>query len=128
VVEKYCDRQTPLLGNNTVNMFQRTHNNRNSVLCRSVLCSCYAMHAKHFPPPQVGVTTIGHPLWGNGCIFYAWSLPKGYKKTVEASQLSPVGASYCRSEFREFTVEGDKEEISLCQEDLLCDLRTLQVL
>jgi hypothetical protein len=39
-----------------------------------------------------------------------------------------VGASCHRSEFREFAVEYDKEEIRLCQEDLVCDLKTAQVL
>jgi hypothetical protein len=39
-----------------------------------------------------------------------------------------VGVSRRRSEFRELTVESDKEEIGLCQEDLVCDLKSLQVL
>jgi hypothetical protein len=39
-----------------------------------------------------------------------------------------VGARRRRSDFREFAVEGDKEEIKLCQGDLACGLKTLQVL
>jgi hypothetical protein len=38
-----------------------------------------------------------------------------------------VGASRRRSESREFAVEGVKE-VRLCQEDLVCDSKTLQVL
>jgi hypothetical protein len=34
-----------------------------------------------------------------------------------------VGASRRRSEIREFVAEGHKEEIRLCQEDLVCDLK-----
>jgi hypothetical protein len=35
----------------------------------------------------------------------------------EAKFTVGVGASRRRSEFKEFAVEGDKEEIRLCQED-----------
>jgi hypothetical protein len=45
----------------------------------------------------------------------------------EAKFTVGVGASRCRSEFKELAVEGDKEEIKLCQEYLTCDLKALQV-
>jgi hypothetical protein len=55
------------------------------------------------------------------------SVQSGYKNS-RSLQLSSVGVSPRRSEFREFAVESDKEEIRLCQEDFVCDLKTLTVM
>jgi hypothetical protein len=49
-------------------------------------------------------------------------------KRRESTFTVGIGASHHRSESRELAVKGDKEEIRLCQEDLMCDLKIVQVL
>jgi hypothetical protein len=54
--------------------------------------------------------------------FLRISVSRGYKKT-----RLELGASRRRSEFADFSVQGDNEGIRLCQEGLVRDLEILQV-